>query len=81
MVTPNLTLLPEDVGQRNSPLREACNGLRYITNSSAPWRLLPHNRQPWGHFISRPDAALICRSMIRVRPCRLPWTGRSNPAR
>ena len=35
-VTPYLTLLPEDVGQRKYPLREVFNGLRCVIKSSAP---------------------------------------------
>jgi len=30
LIAPYLTLLPEDAGQRDYPLREAFNGLRYI---------------------------------------------------
>jgi len=31
LVAPYLTLLPESAGQRDHPLREACNGLRYTS--------------------------------------------------
>jgi transposase len=47
LVAPYLTLLPEDAGQRDYPLREVFNGLRYIIKSGAPWRLMPHDLPPW----------------------------------
>ena len=33
LVAPHLTLLPEDAGQREHPLREVFDGLRYLALS------------------------------------------------
>jgi transposase len=46
-VAPYLTVLPEDAGQRRYPLREVFNGLRYLIQSGAPWRMIPHALPPW----------------------------------
>ncbi len=46
-VAPYLTLLPESAGQRDHPLREVFNGLRYIVKTGAPWRWMPHDLPPW----------------------------------
>jgi len=40
-VVPYLCLLPEDAGQREHPLRDVFDGLRYIVRSGSPWRYLP----------------------------------------
>jgi transposase len=47
LIAPYLTLLPEDAGQREYPLREAFNGLRYIIKTGAQWRAMPHDLPPW----------------------------------
>lgn len=47
LVAPYLTLLPEESGQREHPLREVFNGLRYILKTGAPWRWMPHDLPPW----------------------------------
>jgi transposase len=47
LVCPYLTLLPEDAGQREHPLREVFNGLRYIVKTGAPWRWMPNDLPPW----------------------------------
>ena len=47
LVAPYLTLLPEDAGQRQHPLREVFNGLRYIIKTGAPWRWVPNDLPPW----------------------------------
>jgi len=44
---PYLTLMTEDAPQREYPLREVFNGLRYIVRTGAPWRLLPNDLPPW----------------------------------
>ena len=43
LVAPYLTLLPESAKQRECPLPEVFNGLRYIVKTGAPWRYMP----PW----------------------------------
>jgi len=47
LVSPYLTLLTEEAGQRGHPLREVFNGLRYILKTGAPWRYMPHDLPPW----------------------------------
>jgi transposase len=43
VVAPYLTLLPEDVSQRRSALREVFNGVRSIVKSGAHWRMMPYD--------------------------------------
>src|SRR5499427_4872178 len=47
LVAPYLTLMTEDAPQRDFPLREVFNGLRYIVKTGAPWRWMPHDFPPW----------------------------------
>ncbi|GAA0278066.1 IS5 family transposase ISMdi26 [Methylorubrum aminovorans] len=47
LVAPYLTLLREDAGQREHPLREVFNGLRYVVRSGCSWRLMPHDLPRW----------------------------------
>jgi transposase len=46
-VAPYLTLMREDAPQRDHPLREVFNGLRWLVRTGAPWRMLPHDLPPW----------------------------------
>ncbi len=46
-VAPYLSLLPEDVPQREHSLREVFNALRWIVRAGAPWRLIPNDLPPW----------------------------------
>ena len=46
-VAPYLTLMREDAPQRDHPLREVFNGLRWIVRAGAGWRLMPHDLPPW----------------------------------
>lgn len=46
-VAPYLTRMSEDAPQREHPLREVFNGLRWIVRAGAPWRLLPNDLPPW----------------------------------
>src|SRR5512132_4410126 len=46
-VAPYLTLMREDAPQRDYPLREVFNGLRWIIRAGAPWRLMPNDLPPW----------------------------------
>src|SRR5688572_23662687 len=47
LVAPYLTLLPEAAGQREHPMREVFNALRWLVRAGAPWRLLPNDFPPW----------------------------------
>jgi transposase len=47
LVAPYLSLMTEDAPQREHPLREVFNGLRYIVRAGAPWRMMPNDLPPW----------------------------------
>jgi transposase len=46
-VAPYLTLMREDAPQRDHPLREVFNGLRWVVRTGAEWRMMPHDLPPW----------------------------------
>lgn len=46
-VAPYLTLMTEEAPQREYPLREVYNGLRYIVRGGIPWRMMPNDLPPW----------------------------------
>ena len=47
LVAPYLTLLPESAGQRDHPLREVFNGLRYLVRYGVAWRAMANDLPPW----------------------------------
>lgn len=47
LVAPYLTLMTEDAPQRDHPLREVFNGLRWLVRSGAQWRWMPNDLPPW----------------------------------
>lgn len=47
LVAPYLTLVREDAGQRQHPLRELFNGLRYVVRYGITWRAMPNDLPPW----------------------------------
>jgi transposase len=42
-----LTLMKEDAPQREYPLRELFNGLRWFVRAGCPWRMMPNDLAPW----------------------------------
>ena len=46
-IAPYLTLISEDAPQRDHPLREVFNGLRWMVRAGATWRMMPHDLPPW----------------------------------
>jgi transposase len=46
-VAPYLTLMTEDAPQRDHPLQEVFNGLRWIARPGAQWRFMPTDLPPW----------------------------------
>jgi transposase len=46
-VAPYLTLMNQDAPQREYPLREVFNALRYMARGGEAWRMLPHDFPPW----------------------------------
>jgi transposase len=46
-LAPYLTLLREDAPQREYPLRDVFNALRYVVKIGCPWDFLPHDFPPW----------------------------------
>jgi transposase len=47
LVAPYLTLMTEDAPQRDHPLREVFNGLRWIVRTGAQWRMMPNDLPHW----------------------------------
>ena len=46
-VAPYLTLMTEYAPQREYPMREVFNALRWIIRAGAPWRYMPNDLPPW----------------------------------
>jgi transposase len=46
-VAPYLMLMREDAPQREYPLREVFNALRWMARAGASWRMLPNDLPPW----------------------------------
>ena len=46
-VAPYLTLMTQNAPQRDYPLRETFNGLRWMVRTGAPWRLIANDLPPW----------------------------------
>ncbi|SRR5579875_1558431 len=46
-VAPYLTLMTPDAPQRQYPLREVFNGLRWLVRTGASWRMMPPDWPPW----------------------------------
>lgn len=44
---PYLTLMREDAPQREYPLRELFNALRWFVRAGCPWRMMPNDLAPW----------------------------------
>ncbi len=44
---PYLTLMREDAPQREYPLRELFNALRWLVRAGCPWRMMPNDLPPW----------------------------------
>jgi transposase len=44
---PYLTLMKEEAPQREYPLRELFNGLRWFVRAGCPWRMMPNDLPPW----------------------------------
>lgn len=44
---PYLTLMTEEAPQRDHPLREVFNGLRWFVRAGCPWRMVPNDLPPW----------------------------------
>jgi transposase len=47
LVAPYLALCKEDAGQRDYPLRDVFNALRYVVRTGCQWRYLPNDLPPW----------------------------------
>lgn len=47
LLVPYLTLMREDAPQREYPLRELFNGLRWIVRTGAQWPMMPNDLPPW----------------------------------
>jgi transposase len=47
LVAPYLTLMTQDAPQRDYPLREVFNGLRWMARGGSSWRMMPHDLPPY----------------------------------
>lgn len=47
LVAPYLALCREDAGQREYPLRDVFNALRYVVRTGCQWRYVPNDLPPW----------------------------------
>lgn len=57
-VAPYLTLMTEAAPQRDYPLREVFNGLRWMARTGAQWRMLPNDLPPWYTVYQQPQRGL-----------------------
>jgi transposase len=46
-LVPHLTLMREDAPQRDHPMRELFDAMRYVVKTGCQWRFLPHDFPPW----------------------------------
>jgi transposase len=46
-LVPYLSLMREDAPQREYPLRELFDAMRYVVRTGCQWRFLPHDFPPW----------------------------------
>lgn len=79
---PYLTLMREDATQRDYPLRELFNAMRYVVRTGCQWRYVPHDFPPWSAVYQQARRwwAAKCfeamahdlREMLRVVAGRLP---------
>ena len=46
-LAPYLTLMSENAPQREYPLRELIDAMRYVVKTGCQWRFLPHDFPPW----------------------------------
>ncbi len=46
-MAPYLTLMRENAPQRDHPLREVFNALRYLVRGGIAWRMMPNDLPPW----------------------------------
>ncbi len=83
LVAPDLTLRSEAAPQREYPLREVFNGLRWLVRSGAAWRRMPHDRPPGQVVYDQTPCGLtagVCAA--RVHDLRARWrlaAGRDEP--
>ena len=74
LVAPYLTLMREDAPQREYPLREMFNALRYVVRTGIPWRWLPNDFPPGKRSMPRPSAGCEL-------ACLKPWCSRPRHVR
>jgi transposase len=82
-VAPYLTLRRADAPQRDHPLREVFNGLRWLARTGAQWRMLPHDLPPW-YTVSQQaqrwrPAGLFFEAIVHDLRRRLRGISRSSP--
>lgn len=81
LVATYLTLMTEDAPQREYPLREVFNGLRWIVRAGAPWRLMPNDLPPWAVIYQQTQRWLkagVFESMVHDLRVLLRLAGKRN---
>lgn len=61
LVVPYLTLMRENAVQREHPLRELFNGLRYVIRYGIAWRAMPNDLPPWSAVYQQAQRWLAAR--------------------
>lgn len=59
---PYLTLMKEEAPQREYPLREILNGLRWFVRAGCPWRMMPNDLPPWSAVYQQTQRWIKARS-------------------
>src|SRR5256885_6701223 len=67
-VAPYLTLMTEEAPQREHPLREVFNGLRWIVRTGAQWRWMPPDLPPWHTPSQQTQPRLRAGAFPDIRP-------------
>ncbi|MBF6590534.1 MAG: transposase [Ktedonobacterales bacterium] len=63
-----MTLLPEDVSQRQYELRKIFNGLRCLVKTGAQWRMLPHDLPSWPIVYQQMRRWIAAKLLRQYRP-------------
>ena len=56
---PYVTFMNEAAPQREYPLRELFNGLRWFVRAGCPWRRMPNDLPPWHAVHNRRNAGSV----------------------
>ena len=71
-----LTLMKEEAPQRDHPLREVFNALRWFVRAGCPWRMMPNDLPPWHVVYQQTRRWLVPRGLCCSDDCCVPATRR-----